>query len=221
MNSDEGKMSKAERKQLRRALGAPPQARAGGGGFGDLAQAERRAAEGAEWEARLGRVGQTPSLGDEPTWLLRERKLARETRRHVALAAAGLPLLLAASVAFAATTPGPNEGLLQGIAAGLVAAGLAALGWVYRRAPTSPMLEVLAHRRSDVVWVYGVETTYNGAVAGKTWTLTAALADGTRASSMGLSPSELPEAMAMFVGAAQGYSDARDAAFNRDPRSVR
>lgn len=223
-DSHDRKMSKSERKQARREMieeaGRAP---AKGGGFAGLGAAEKVAARNAEstrWRSEEGAIPDDPSLGEGPVWLRRERLRAREAHRTTVWIWPGLMLCLAGLGAFAAFTPGPNQALATQLVGGLVLAALGLGAWLWRRPVSTPFLDVLEKRRGEVVWVYGVETTLRGAVSGTSWSATLCLSDGTRVTSNGLASDEIPEVYAYFPGAAKGWSEARNQAYQANPRSV-
>lgn len=218
------KMSKSERKQARREMAdAAMRAPAKGGGFSGLGAAEKvaeRNAESAQWRATHGAVPDDPSLGEGPLWLRRERLRAKEEHATSVKVWPGLVLCLAGLGAFAAFTPGPNQALATQIVGGLVLVAVVLGVWLWRRPVSSPFLEVVEHRRGEVVWVYGVETTFKGAGGGKAWSATLCLSDGTRVVSNGLASDEIPEVYAHFPSAAKGWSEARNQAYLANPNGV-
>lgn len=216
-------MSKSERKQARREMADEAQrAPAKGGGFAGLVAVDKVAARNPEserWRETYGAVPDDPSLGEGPLWLRRERLRAKQD--HTAsLVWPGLVLCLAGLGAFAAFTPGPNQGLATQIVGGLVLVAVVLGVWLWRQPVGSPFLEVLERRRGEVVWVYGVETTYRGAGGGKGWSVTLCLSDGTRVVSNPLASDEIPDVYAFFPSAAKGWSEARNQVYLANPNGV-
>lgn len=198
-------------------------------------QAEARAAGGDVTAAR---------------WVARERERAVEEKKarlwltRVALGLPGAVLSFAAVVGFAQERCGLGQGgswcgfvmeslppqrwmfgvgrwLIPLVALALVGTALARWRAISAQPATSDFLEVYTHRAAEVVWAYGVETKYTGAVSGTKFTVTACLPDGNAVSTTAIEKHELQAVLRSFPNAVLGYSDARRDAFVRDPRSVR
>lgn len=91
----------------------------------------------------------------------------------------------------------------------------------------SPLLEVWAQRRHEVVWVYleklrSISTGAGGSVSSERERVMLALADGTLVGTQGsLEPGDFAAIASALPHAVKGYTDARRAAFRVNPSLVR